>query len=242
MIVDTMEKKSLSIFSRQISFLIVQAIFLRTNTLRRLARGIRASVSNTTSAAFTTSDISGPRQQGINRFVVVQDAVLLQEANRVGQPFSEFGELITEEVSLGEPNVVDDRLDASLSGLSELDLDGSIAGDGVDSKAVSFEEDGDVVRTSRGNAEAVDIGQSSSQAIVTNEEVREEDVLVKDVNEVISVASSVGFGELEDSTLNAPAITNEERAVVDDTIRQFIPVLGESLSSNESNAAQKSNK
>ena len=116
-------------------------INLRANALRGLARSIRAGVSNATSAAFATGDVSGPGQERVGTFVVVQNTVLLEEANRVGQPFSELGELIAEEVSLGEPNVVDDGLDTSLSCLSELDLDTSIAGSSVDGKAVGFNED-----------------------------------------------------------------------------------------------------
>jgi hypothetical protein len=217
-------------------------INLRTNALRGLARSIRAGVSNATSAAFTTGDVSGPGQERVGTFVVVQDTVLLEEANRVGQPFSELGELIAEEVSLGEPNVVDDGLDASLSGLSELDLDGGIAGNSVDGKAVSFEEDGDVVRTSRGDAEAVDISQSSSEAVVTNEEVREEHILVKDLNHFVSVASSVGFGKSKHGALNATTIANEDRTVVDDALRQLVaPSEGFSLGSDECNSSASEN-
>jgi hypothetical protein len=216
---------------------------LRANALRRLARSISAGVSDATSAAFTTSDISGPRQERVGTFVVLQDAVLLQEANRVGQPLGELEELVTEEVSLGEPNVVDDGLDASLSGLSELNLDGSIASDGVDGKAVSFEEDGDVVRTSRGNAEAVDISQSSSEAVVTNEEVREEHILVKDLNHFVSVASSVGLGKSKHGALNATTIADEDITVVDDAFRQLVaPSEGFGVGSDECESASENDK
>lgn len=164
---------------------------LRANALRRLARRVRAGVSNTTSATRAARNVSGPGQERISTLVVVQNALLLQEANRVGQPFSELGELSTIEVGLAEPDIVDDRLNTSLGGLSELDLDGTVAGSSVNSKAVSFNEDGDVVGASSGHAEAVDVSQSSSEAVVANEEVREEHILVEDFNHLVSVASSV---------------------------------------------------
>jgi hypothetical protein len=217
--------------------------FLRTNALRRLARSVSAGVSNATSAAGTTSDISGPGQQRINRFVVVQDALLLQEANRVGQPFSELEELVTEEVSLGEPNVVDDGADTSLSSLSELDLDTSIAGNRVDSKAVSLEEDRDVVGTSRGDAVAVNVGQSSSETVVASKEVREKHILVKDLNHLVSVASSVSFGKSKHGTLNASTIANEERSVVDDALGQLVASSeGFGVSSDECESASENDK
>ncbi len=159
--------------------------------MRRLARSVRAGVSNTTSATRAARDISGPGQERISTLVVVQNTLLLQEANRVGQPFSELGELSAIEVGLAEPDIVDDRLDASLSSLSELDLDGTVAGSSVDGKAVSFNEDGDVVGASSGHAVAINVGQSSSETVVASKEVREEHILVEDFNHFVSVASSV---------------------------------------------------
>lgn len=167
----------------------------------------------------------------------------MQEANRVGQPFSELGELSTIEVGLAEPDIVDDRLDASLSGLSELNLDGTVAGSSVDGKAVGFNEDGDVVGASRGHAEGIDVGQSSSQSVISNEKVGEKDVVVKDFDEVVSVASSVGFSKLEDGTLNSALVSDEERTVVDYALRQAVPISkGFGFSGGESQNASENSK
>jgi hypothetical protein len=210
--------------------------------LSRLARSISAGVSDATSAAFTTSDVSGPRQQRINGLVVVQDAVLLQEADRVRQPFSEFGELIAEEVGLGEPNVVDDGLDASLGDLSVLDLDGSISGHRINGEAVTLEEDRDVGRASRGNASGVNVGQRSSETVVDSGGVSKDNIIVENIDHFVSVASAPGFGELEDSTLNSALVSNEDRTVVDDTLRQLVaPAEGFSLGSDERNSSASEN-
>ena len=190
--------------------------------MRRLARSISAGVSNATSAAFTTSDVSGPGQERIDRFVVVQDAILLQEANGVRQPFSELGELVTKEVSLGKPNIVDNRLDTSLGNLSELDLDGSIASHRVNSEGVTFKEDGNVGRAASRSAVAVDISQSSSETLVTSEEVREKNVVIEDLDKVVSVASSVSFGKLEDSALNSSLVSDEDGTIVVNALGQLV--------------------
>jgi hypothetical protein len=123
--------------------------------------------------------------------------------------------LVTPEVSLAEPNVVDYRSDTTLRSLSELNFHANITSGWIDRKAIRFDENRDVVRAGSREAVAIDVGESSSEALVPSKEVREEHIFVENFNHFVAIARSVRLGEGKYGTLNSTTIAAEDWAVVD---------------------------